>query len=262
MTDWGLDDDMLMAFADGELDAKGRETVERAMAEDEAVAERVQMFIATRTRAKEAFEPMLKEPVPDALTSKIKDMVAASDAASAQEEPDKKPDNVTVLQPKRDAVKPRGAPYWSLPLAASIALIAGAAAGFILGRGGDGQTGATHLAMLNAPAFSTALEEVPSGDERPFEVGGRFRAIASFRDDDGTFCREFELDESNGSTIVGVACHEAEDWQMRFSVVAGQTDAGYAPASSLEALDAYLSAVGAGEPLSSEDEAAALRALD
>ena len=262
MTDWGLDDDMLMAFADGELDAKEREAVEKAMAADEAIAQRVQMFIETRACAKEAFEPMLDEPVPDALAAKIKDMVAASEAASAHADPGQVTDNVTVLKSKSDLAKPGGAPYWSLPLAASIALVAGAAAGFITGRGDDVQTGGTHLSMLNAPAFSRALESVASGDERPFEDGGRFRAIASFRDDGGTFCREFELDESNGSTVVGVACHGGAEWQLRFSVVAGKTDAGYAPASSLEALDAYLGAVGAGEPLSTEDEAAALREFD
>ncbi|MEM9107199.1 MAG: anti-sigma factor, partial [Pseudomonadota bacterium] len=85
------------------------------------------------------------------------------------------------------------------------------------------------------------------------------RAIASYRDAVETLCREFEVDRTDNSTIVAVACRADTQWEYRFTVVAGQTNSGYAPASSLEALDAYLNAVGASDPLSPEDEAAALQ---
>ena len=61
--------------------------------------------------------------------------------------------------------------------------------------------------------------------------------------------------------MVSVACRSEEQWQVRFTVAAAGADDGYAPASSLEALDAYLSAIGAGEPLSVDNEQTVLTTL-
>jgi hypothetical protein len=60
---------------------------------------------------------------------------------------------------------------------------------------------------------------------------------------------------------VAVACHGGGAWDVPFTVAAGQADGGYAPASSLEALDAYLAAVGAGPPLEPAAEREALSAV-
>ena len=57
---------------------------------------------------------------------------------------------------------------------------------------------------------------------------------------------------------MSVACRSGDEWRVSFAVVAPGDAGGYAPASSAEALDAYLSAIEAGEPLSAEDEAEAL----
>ena len=86
--------------------------------------------------------------------------------------------------------------------------------------------------------------------------------IASFRDVDDQLCREFEIDRPDRTTFVSVACRAGGTWSVQFTVAAAsQNDSGYAPASSLEALDAYLQAVGAGEPLSEAAEKAALDGL-
>jgi hypothetical protein len=99
---------------------------------------------------------------------------------------------------------------------------------------------------------------VPAGQEIALAAGGRFRAIATFRDDNGDLCREFELDSADRSTVVSVACNTAGEWRVSFAVTAPGDAGGYAPASSTEALDAYLRAIEAGEPLTSEEEAEAL----
>ncbi|WP_292626990.1 hypothetical protein [Mesorhizobium sp.] len=89
----------------------------------------------------------------------------------------------------------------------------------------------------------------------------RIRAVATFRDGTGSLCREFEIDSANRSTVISVACHSDIGWAVNFAVVAPTRDGAYAPASSTEALDSYLAATRAHEPLSREDEAAALRSL-
>ena len=68
------------------------------------------------------------------------------------------------------------------------------------------------------------------------------------------------MDTAAGSSVVSVACRADGAWSVRFAVVAPVRDGGYAPASSMEALDAYLASAGAHEPLSPADEAAALAA--
>jgi hypothetical protein len=99
---------------------------------------------------------------------------------------------------------------------------------------------------------------VPSG-ERTNVAGGQFVAIASFRTADGDLCREFEFDAADRTTLVSVACRDGAAWDLRLAVVAPSADAsGYAPASSMETLDAYLMAIGADAPLSAEEEAAAI----
>ena len=101
-----------------------------------------------------------------------------------------------------------------------------------------------------------ALGSVVAGEEVTLAAGDRFRAIATFRDDADNVCREFELDSAGRSTVIAVACNAAGEWRISFAVSAPGDVGGYAPASSTEALDAYLSAIEAGEPLSAEEEAA------
>lgn len=88
--------------------------------------------------------------------------------------------------------------------------------------------------------------------------GGEIEAIASFRNAEGEVCREIELARGGGETVVSVACRAEDGWRSRFAVVTGAGGTGFAPASSLDTLDTYLGAIGAGAPLSLEDEAAAL----
>src|SRR5882724_6659466 len=68
-------DDILMAYADGELDVKTRAQVEDAMAADPAIARRVAAHQALRKTLRAGFDKVLEEPVPERL-------IAAARAAS------------------------------------------------------------------------------------------------------------------------------------------------------------------------------------
>ena len=148
-----------------------------------------------------------------------------------------------------------------MALAASLALALGLAGGLVLSRAtGDGGEGGLRIAALDSPGIVRALETLPSGQRQALE-GGEVATIASFRNADGEFCREFEVDRARRDTLVSVACRTETGWKTRFVVLAaGSQGTGYAPASALETLDAYLTGIGAGAPLSLEEEAAVLEA--
>lgn len=252
MTARDFDDRTLMAFADGELDDETAAAVETAMATDYDLAGRVALFLDTRIQAKDALRPLLEEPVPEALSGSVRRMV---DEARSKSETAPAATIVTAARTR----PPVARRPWLMPLAASLAAIVFGLGGYLIGTGGGSAPQGFAVAGLGSPALSEALGRVPSGQEAVLaNSGGRLRAVASFRDANGVLCREFEVDTAAESSVVSVACREDGAWSVRFAVVAPVRDGGYAPASSMEALDAYLASAGVHEPLSPADEAAAL----
>lgn len=246
-----IDDERLMAYADGALSADEAAEVERAVAEDEALATKVAAFADSRTMAKRALGAA--PPVSDKLAATIRAMAEADatrrqgPAGSAQ---------VIDLASRRRTV-----PFWQLPIAASVALAVGVFGGWV-GKPATGDSDRIAVAAIEEGALVEALAAVKSGGQTEIGNGATFTAIASFRDGDGQFCREFEHDRAGGDTVVAVACRTEETWSVRFAVAsAASDDTGYAPASSLDTLDAWLSATEAGAPMSEDEEAAALAAL-
>ncbi|MBV7409689.1 anti-sigma factor [Maritimibacter sp. DP1N21-5] len=244
MTKPAFPDEILMAYADGELDETTARAVEEALRGDDYLAERMAIFTSTGKLLKQAAAEREHEPVPDALMSRVR---ATMESARVDAAPD--------VVPFPAAPKQRWEP---VALAASIALAVGLGAGWLI----NGQdTGALEVALLDTPGLAQVLAELRSGETRQL-AAGEARIIASFTDADGTFCREFELDGTTGRTVVAVACRADGDWQTRLAVATANGDAqGYAPASSIDSLEAYLSAIGASAPLSREAEAEALDAL-
>ncbi len=254
-----FDDETLMAFADGELDDEMRLAVERAMETDDAIAARVALFAETGALSKQALGPLAAMPVPEALQADVKAMIESE--APASDDASRK-DNVIPLARTPWHASPA---RWAMPLAASVALVIGGLAGFTIANApGGGDVAGLQIAQFDQPGLLDALQAVPSGSEITLSPSGdRLRMIATFRDADDGLCREFEIDRGDRSTFVSVACRLTDTWDVQFAVAAASSSAdGYAPASSLEALDAYLSAIGAGDPLSEADETAALAALE
>jgi len=249
-------DEMLMRFADGELDAEEMAVVEKAMESDDDLVARVAMFIETKAAAQAAFGPLLEEQVPQALKAAVESMVAAkkADAARGREE-----QSTVVAMGSRPPVTRTPVRQWTLPLAASIvAAVVGGLAGYWAGAGDDRRSTGLSVAGVVDAGLAEALATIPAGQETTLAPDSNFRAIATFRNAASEVCREFEVDAADRSTVISVACHAPDGWQVSFVVAAPASADGYAPASSTEALDAYLSAIEAGEPLSSEEEGAAL----
>ena len=150
--------------------------------------------------------------------------------------------------------------WMQLPLVASLFLAIGVAGTYYVTDRGD--VADLQVAGLSHPAVKSALGTLPSGARQPVDEAGEIALIASFTNADGELCREFELDHPERRTIVSVACHAPSGWDVRLAIAAAPVaDTGYAPASSLETLDAYLSATQASAPLEAEAEAEALENL-
>jgi anti-sigma factor RsiW len=257
-----FDDETLMAFADGELDEEIAAAVERAMETNDDLTRRVARFLHIRVEVKEALRPLLEEPVPERLSQSVRRMIDDAKRHGVPSDDSEVPPRVVRLRANDNRVPSLLQRSWITPLAASLVAIACGVGGYLAGIGTQDPQGGLEVAGLNSQALTETLRRLPSGEETVLaDSNDRIRMVASFRDESGAFCREFEVDSANRSTVISVACLSNDAWAVNFAVVAPAGDGGYAPASSMEALDSYLAASGAHEPLSREDEAAALRSL-
>ncbi len=250
MTQETFSDEMLMRFADGELDPATAARIEQAMETDDGLVVRVAAFIETRAQAQAALKPLLHEPVPEKLVAAVGQMIEAKRAGEK---------TAQVLPFGGRHIAARQSSRWMLPIAASLAAVIGGLAGYWAANTAEREQGGLWVAGAIRPALAEALATVESGKEIKLAgISERFRAIATFRNDAQDLCREFEVDSADRSTVMSVACRSGDEWRVSFAVVAPGDAGGYAPASSTEALDAYLSAIEAGAPMSAEEE---LRAL-
>lgn len=254
MTRSEFDDTVLMAYADGVLEPEEARRVLLAAEDDPEVAARIEMFRETGALlgALGAARPM--EPLSEELTRRV-DLTLSEARGRASETRGR--EKVLPFPASRTAWRPAA-------LAASIALVAGVVGGIVAGLAlRETGSGGASTALLDDRALPGVLDTLPAGAREAVGTG-EVEIIASFVTEDGAFCREFELALNAGNTIVSVACREGGAWAPQFAVVTAGSEAGggFAPASALATLDAFLSGIGAGPPLSPEDEAARLSATD
>jgi anti-sigma factor RsiW len=119
-----VDDVMLMAYVDGEVDAATAREIEAAMAADPAVAARAQRMRDGAAITRSAFADVLHEPVPDRLIAALAGggtLGAATAAAAA---------NVVRLEPRKSGATTMGGGVMGWAMAAGLAaLIVGYSAG-------------------------------------------------------------------------------------------------------------------------------------
>lgn len=235
-------DEVLMAYADDELDPRTRAAVEAAMASDPAIARRIAQHRALRNRVQSAFNRVLDEPVPPRLLQAVRDDSSARRAG-----------NVVPLRRRR--VQHWGWPQWS---AIAASLIVGLIAGrlTLLQPGNPGPTVMRDGRMLASGALADALSDQLTAHQSataPVRIG------ISFRSKSGQYCRTFTLRQPASG---GLACRAADRWEVDVLARAEPQDVGsgtYRQAASAMS-PAVAAAVGdqiSGEPLDAPAEAAA-----
>ncbi|HTM70461.1 MAG TPA: zf-HC2 domain-containing protein [Luteimonas sp.] len=209
-----IDDDILQAYVDGELDASDAARIEAALAHDDVLARRVERARAVRAQLRAAFDPVLDEPVPARLSALLQ------------------PPSAQAATPATSPVMPAGGHgatrrrtahrRWFVPgaaLAASVALLAVAL--WWWQPGGDlvrVQGGQSFAAGALTHALDEALASEPKANA-PVAIG------LSFRSSDGHICRTFVL--RTPPARAGLACHESAGWALPvLSAVALPQDGG------------------------------------
>lgn len=236
-------EETLSAYADGELDAATRAALEAALATDPQLAQRVARHRALRARVRDAFTPVLAEPVPERLLASVRG------AAPAQ-----RTGNVVPLERR-----PRARWSWPQWGAMAASLIVGVLLGPLLLRPSAPQAPLETSGgrVLASGALASALSQQlasaqPAG--APVAIGVSFRARS------GGYCRTFVLHEAQA--LAGLACRFGTAWQvvtLAQSETPGAAGGGYRQAGSAlpPAVARTLDELIAGEPLDAAAEAAA-----
>ncbi len=279
-----FDDETLMAFADGQLDAATVRLVEATAQTDARVAQRIALFRGTADMVRSAL-PNPAPAVPEALQASVVAAIAraktprAHDAGLAEQPASaSRPAHLTdaSAQAAPGATRPAAnQSYWAL--AATVASMAVGVLAFFAGR-----YSAPDATLAQAPSagivltadaaqlqqWRATLSELPSGQERELKGhtgGARIAMLASFRDSSGALCREFSWATAQQPAVAGVACQDtgaagATDWRLAYAAQAMHVPGGYTPASASSALEAYVRSIGGGAILDEAQERAALDA--
>lgn len=259
------DDAQLMAWADGLLPPEEAAALEAAIEHDAALAHRAALMLPTRALVREAYDAQLAaEPVPAALHDAVQAMVAqdrARRAQTAQPQPAPTPRGRTAATTGWREALARLFTGFALPGAIAASVVFGGL-GYVIGQSAA-PTPATGTLLAAgssaAPALAALLDRLPSGEEARLD-GAALGLVASFRDAQGRFCRDFSLTQADAARLEGVACRTPDGaWRVDYAALAPADNAAYTPAGPGSALDAYLAAIGAGQPLDDQAERALLK---
>lgn len=231
-----IDDETLMAFADGELDPATAGEIGAAIDADPNLQARLRMFSESRVRLQDE----ARDSFPQAAAQDA-DLIARIRAASVA--PANASTRVAPEVPANIDHRP-------------LATIAAALVLAVIGGGLWWQFGSSRIADLEAAQIS-ALDNLPSGEVQALDGETELTMIASYRNGGGELCREFETHDTTDMRIV-VACRDQDGWSQRFATDIEAVE-GYVPATGdIEELDAFLADTQASAPLTPEEEKMAL----
>lgn len=237
-----ITDEMLMAYADGELDAEGVSQVEAALAEEPALARRLAAHRALKAQLQAHFESVTEEPLPKAWAATI--AMARTHAAA--------PGKV----PARYRFGRLSLSSWQLGVAWGAGMAAMLVLGLMVGtqfrRPGLLRAGPNGTYIAAGPLANALDNQLASAqDDAPI------RMLVSFRRGSGDYCRGFAT-----AAVSGIACHDGGAWTVVNRLPGAQPPSGnadaYRQAGSTEAeLMAEAQTMATGEPLDAAGEAAA-----
>lgn len=206
------DDETLMAYVDGELDAKLRAEIDAAVEKEPALARRVEEHRAVRARVTGAFAKVLNQPLPERLIR------------AAQT------DRGNVLQFPARTARALAAPWRAREWAAMAAsLVLGAVISWRLLATGGAPIVAVEGALVARAELAHALDRQLASEQRggePVLIGLTFKAR------DGNYCRSFEM---RATHTAGLACRAGSDWQVT------ATDSSVAPGGQMQQANSALS---------------------
>lgn len=231
-----LNDEVLCAYLDGELDAEMRARVEQALVDDAGARVRLERMRAADERLKAEIPLSALQPN-DPLSARILDGTPAP--------------RVSRPPLRLGAV-----------ITALAAGIGGVIVGFVLARSQEVPE-TPFVAAAPAPSLSGAasnrllLAALDSGESgKSIEEGGHSaRVILTFEADDGRYCRAFRSHEAS-TAAEGVACRNGGQWEVVAWDGTVDPDEGFRAAGASELLDDVMDRLGGGAALEAADERA------
>ncbi|OHC93095.1 MAG: hypothetical protein A3H25_13930 [Sphingomonadales bacterium RIFCSPLOWO2_12_FULL_63_15] len=223
-----IDREMLMAYADGELDAMSAKRMEKAMVAQPELAEQVAAHRALRATLANHFAPVIDAPLPERLMTLLDDTVVPFRVA---------PQRLFSFQVKSLA---------AIAAALVIGLMLGQTIPFGVSAPVGSQEGRLVAQGDLVRALDTQLASTQSGDA-PTRVG------LTFRDREGQVCRTFD-----GAALSGIACHVAGTWNLKRTVAREEQETpAYRQAGSADMMEAAQRMM-AGDPMDADAERKAM----
>jgi hypothetical protein len=239
-----IDDEILMAYADGELDATQAAQIQLAMQTDASIAARVAQHRALRVQLQTGCTDVLSEQVPQRLLNTL--LAPAAPAVK-----------VIKLAQARQLKSAPPTRRWSSrewgAMAAS--LVAGIVVGMYALDFNSAQLvseqGGTLIAQGKLDSALTTQLASHSEAASAIQIG------ISFRNHNGEYCRSFALTE--GDSLAGLACRAQDRWRVQLLTEANDDASEFrqagstTPAAVLALVDQQIE----GEPLDADAEATA-----
>lgn len=187
-----MTEQMLIAFADGELNEIDRRRAASRIAEDPQLAAALDRQKRLRERLASRYDPVAAEEVPERLRALLERGV-----------------NVVAIEDARGGWRPRA--RWLGAIAATF--VAGFLAAQLVPPGAGSDEGVEGGRLLAVGPLAQALETQLASNQ-PSDAATRIGV--SFAAQDGRMCRSFESSE-----LAGLACREAGGWELVTTVRAG-----------------------------------------
>jgi hypothetical protein len=230
------DEETVMAYADGQLDATRSAELAAAAEHDPALARRIERHRALRARVSGAFANVLDQPLPERLLAAARGKTAKDAVSNAA------PRGEVLQFPTRGARMP-GTPWrgreWGA-MAASVLLgvviswkvFAPAEQEFLAAKGG---------ALVASGPLAAALDQQLASLQQPQD---RVLIGVTFKARDGSYCRSFTV---RAIRTAGLACRVDADWQVAVTAAADAPagdlrQAASMPPAVLEVIEARLAA--------------------
>lgn len=195
-----ITDEMLIAFADGELGPAQREEVMRAVAADPELARKLVAHQRLRETLSGHFAPIAEQPVPERLKALIERREDGADEVKVISLAE-----VRARRKEQNGGTRRWLPAWGNMAAIAATLVLGLAVGQTLDRNA-GPVAVTDGAMLAQGRLATTLDARLASAAQD---GDEMRIGLTFRSKGGEICRTFE-----GEAMSGLACRQGGNWRV------------------------------------------------
>lgn len=238
-----ISDEKLSAFLDAELPEREMEAIRQAIGNDETLANRLAELAMVDEQLAQHYAAIDARPLPDA----IADLLASAPAETRQSAP-----SATIIAFPLWKKIHRGLQQHAA-VAACTALVVGFGLAQLMPGNRDAYPGDWN-------ALTAALDTATSGTEQALGSGQHLKPRLTFINEQGQFCRQFVLRDSNMSTET-IACRVGDKWQPGIAVYTQTVsrDGDYQTATSSSVLDQVLDDMMQGDALDAQAEAQAIQ---